>query len=108
MYAAAAVGGVRPYRHSIRRSELIAEDRERTRDALALGAFVGVLLSFLVAMPVVPALGFPLGLVLTGTIASVPMFLLLAPRIGVSRALILAALNAAGIAAAFCSRSRSL
>jgi hypothetical protein len=74
---------------------------ERTRAALALGMFFGVLLAWVAAIPLLPALGSPLGFIVLGAIAGIPMFLMLVPRIGLMRALILTAATAVALGLGF-------
>ena len=78
-----------------------AKEPERTRAALAFGLFFGVLLAWVAAIPLLPALGSPVGFIALGAIACIPMFLMLVPRIGLMRALILTAATTAALGVGF-------
>jgi hypothetical protein len=66
--------------------------------------FFGMLLAWVAAIPLLPALGCPQGFIVLGAIGGIPMFLMLVPRIGLMmRALILTAATAVALSLGFFS-----
>ena len=63
---------------------------QRTRSIAAFGILVGILLAGAVATPLFPALGAPATFAALGVLVALPAALMLGPRIGWRRALLLA------------------
>lgn len=61
----------------------------------------GILLAFLSAGWVLPAVGFPFGLIVLGLVVGAPVFLILRGSLGPFRALLLAAVTAVAAAVVF-------
>lgn len=74
-------------------------EAERARAALAFGVLLGVAVTLLALIPLLPRLG-SAGFVAAGCVGALPAFALLAPRIGGARAAAVAALLALALGGA--------
>jgi hypothetical protein len=75
-----------------------AAGAERTQAALRFALFLGVFVMLVAAVPLIPALGHPIGFLVAAAAGALPTFAFLARRIGAGRAAVLACLVAAAFA----------